>query len=545
MTSAAEVVRTEFEARILVVDDEPEVAQLVVETLRDADPSWEVECETDPKRAEERLADGTFECLVTDLVMPGVGGLALAQQARSANEDIALVAISGRGTLETSIEALRIGFTDYLEKPFELEGLQRAVCHALRRRAGDQHVKQRFAELAQTNARMEADQAQVNQKLEIASHDLVRSNKRMARQLNELAETADVAGALTGILELEDLLGLCAELLGDRVASDTSTIALYESDEGAIGLMVRARPDSDAAASLCWLRTPIRAGVVCRAVQTRKTIHIEELADSVLVDLQEREFWQKGKLLVVPIPFHREALGAAVLHRPPDGPNFQASDVKRATALVKMMGPAILSAKTHHRQRCQAYASLEMIATANEQRFPYLHGHSARVLAYARPLGETVALSQSQTGALQIAARLHDIGHIVIPDSAVNHGGPLTEAQREVVQRHPVVGRELLTPLEFLGEVGEVIRAHHESFDGTGYPDRKAGQEIPLVARVLTVADALDALTSHRPFRSEMDLDAARDQIRQLAGQQFDPDVAQALLDLPVEMLEEIRDSFR
>ncbi|HUS44792.1 MAG TPA: HD domain-containing phosphohydrolase, partial [Phycisphaerae bacterium] len=76
-------------------------------------------------------------------------------------------------------------------------------------------------------------------------------------------------------------------------------------------------------------------------------------------------------------------------------------------------------------------------------------------------------------------------------------------------------------------------------------PDRKAGQEIPLVARVLTVADALDALTSHRPFRSEMDLDAARDRIHQLAGQQFDPDVAQALLDLPLEMLDEIRESFR
>ena len=545
MTSAAEVVRTEAEARILVVDDEPEVAQLVAETLREADPSWQVESETDPKQAEKRLAEDPFDCLVTDIVMPEVDGLALAEKARSSKADIALVAISGRGTLETSIEALRLGFADYVEKPFSLERLQRAVCQAIRRRSGDQRMKLRFAELAQANARMEADQAQISQKLQIASHDLVRSNKRLARQLNEVSETADVACALTGILELEDLLGLCAELLGERVPCDTSTIALYEPEDAAVGLMVRAHPDSDAAPALCWLRTPIRAGVVCRAIQTRKTIHIEELADSVLVDLQEREFWQRGKLLVVPIPFQRDTVGAAVLHRPSDGPNFQASDVKRASALVKVMGSAILSAKVHHRQRCQAYASLEMVAVANEERFPYLHGHSARVLAYARPIGEALDLSQSQTGALQIAARLHDVGHIVIPGAAVNHPGPLTDKQWDVVRRHPIVGQELLTPLEFFGEVGEVIRAHHESFDGTGYPDRKAGQEIPLVARLLAVADALDAMTSPRPFRQEMDLEAAREQIGGLAGQQFDPDAAEALLTLPLEGLEETSESWR
>ena len=543
--SSAEVARTEFEARILVVDDEPDVALLVSETLREADPSWQIETESDPERALARVTGEPFDCLITDLVMPHVGGLSLAEKAKAANEDIALIAISGRGTLESSIEALRLGFTEYIEKPFDLEGLQRAVCRTLRRQVRDQRLKSRFAELAQTKARMEAEQAQTSQKLEIASHDLVRSNRRMARQMEDLATTADVARSLMGILELEDLLGLCAELVGDRVSCQTSTIALYEADDGAVGLMVRAHPDSEESPTLCWLRTPIRSGVICRAVQSRKTIHINDLADSVLVDLQEREFWQTGKLLVVPIPFQKNAVGAAVLHRPPEAPDFQAADVKRVTVLANVMAPAILSAKVHHRQRCQVYASLEMVAVANEDRFPYLRGHSARVLAYAQPLGQAVGLSQSETGALQIAARLHDIGYVVIPHTVINHSGPLSDDQWEVVRRHPAVGADFLKPLEFFGDVSDVIRAHHESYDGTGYPDQKAGEEIPLVARLLTVADAFDGMTSHRPFRGAISRDDALEQIRKLAGQQFDPHVVEALVGLPLETLDEIADSWR
>jgi HD-GYP domain-containing protein (c-di-GMP phosphodiesterase class II) len=186
-----------------------------------------------------------------------------------------------------------------------------------------------------------------------------------------------------------------------------------------------------------------------------------------------------------------------------------------------------------------------MVAVANEDRFPYLRGHSARVLAYAQPLGQAVGLRQSETGALQIAARLHDIGYVVIPHTAINHSGPLSDDQWECVRRHPAVGADFLKPLEFFGDVGSCIRAHHESYDGTGYPDQKAGEEIPLVARVLTVADAFDGMTSHRPFRGAIAREDALEQIRKLAGQQFDPQVVEALVGLPKETLDEIADSWR
>ena len=545
MTSAgaagAEVIRANEEARILVVDDEAEIALLAAEALRDADPSWHVEAETDPERALARLNEESFDCLVTDILMPGMDGLALARRAREINEELGLVAISGHGSLESSVEALRLGFTDYLSKPFELETLSQAVGRSVHRNREQQNLERRFTELAQASARHEASEAQLDQKLQIASHDLVLSSKRMARQMEDVAASANVARSLMGIIELEDLLGLCAELIGDRVTCQTSTVALYEVQEAAIGLMVRARPDEEDPPALCWLRSPLKSGVLCRAAETGKSIHVESIGESVLVHTDEKALWQEGRLLVVPIPAQGHTMGVAVLHRPADAEDFSAQGIKDVTELAKVMGPAIMTAKMHHHQRCQIYATLESITEAVENRDPYLKGHSLRVLAYAQQIAPAIELTQPQIGALQISARLHDLGRIIIPEFVVNHPGPLSPEQRETVRCHPEAGANFLKALDFFGEVAEIIRAHHESYDGTGYPDMRAGNEIPVVARLLAIADAFDAMTSPRPYRAVMSIEAALEQIRQLAGQQFDPQMAEAFLALPRETLEGIQ----
>lgn len=333
--------------------------------------------------------------------------------------------------------------------------------------------------------------------------------------------------------------------MGNRVPCRTSTVALYETRENAVGLMVRAYPDTDDPPALSWLRRPINAGLMCRAAQADKTIHVENIQESNLLDTQEKELWREGRLLVIPISRQGLTVGTVVLHRQSGDEDFTAYDIKHLMELAKMMASAIQTAKLHHRQRCQIYATLEAIADAVEARDLYLKGHSARVLAYAMPIATAIELPQSQIGATQIAARLHDIGRLGIPESAVNHPGPLADEQWEMVRRHPDIGADFLKPLDFFGEVGEIIRAHHESYDGTGYPHLKAGEEIPVVARVIAVADTFDAMTSHRPYRDALSIDEALDQIRRLAGQQFDPQAVEAFLGIPIEILTEIRASNR
>jgi putative nucleotidyltransferase with HDIG domain len=542
MTMAgADIVRSEVEARILIVDDEPEITAMVAEALEQADPSWHIETVTDPAQALRRLGEEEFDCLITDLMMPAIGGLKLAEEARRHNENLALIAITGHGSLDSSIEALRLGFADFIQKPFELEALTQSVCRAVRQRRQHAKLETRFAELAASNARLESAEAQLNQKVQIASHDLVLSNRRMARQIEEVAASSNVARSLMGVLELEDLLGLCAELLGDRVSCRSSVVALYETQEAAVGLMVRAHPDADVPPSLCWLRSPLTDGVLCSAAQSQKSVHVEDIADSVLMDPLEKDLWHEGRLLAVPILHHGSTVAVALLHRSGEEDDFSAQNIKSITEMTRLVGPAILTARVHHHQRCQIYATLESLTEAIETRDPYLKGHAVRVLAYAEQMGPGLELGQAQVGALQIAARLHDIGRIIFPESISAYAGPLSQDQWDVVKQHAETGAAFLKNLDFLGEIAEIVRAHHECYDGTGYPDMKAGEEIPLVARLLTVADAFDAMTSPRPYREAMTIDAALEQIRQMAGQQFDPHMAEAFLAVPREVLEEIQ----
>jgi response regulator RpfG family c-di-GMP phosphodiesterase len=540
-SAGAELVRSEVEARILIVDDEPEIAAMVAEACQDANASWHVETVTDPKQAMDRLGEESFDCLITDLVMPTLGGLDLAGEARRLHENLALIAISGHATVEAGIQALRLGFSDFIQKPFDLATMSQAVARAVRRTRHQERLETRFAELAESNTRLEAAESQLFEKLQIASHDLVLSNRRMARQIDEVATTATVARSLMGVLELEDLLGLCAELIGDRVECRSSIVALYEIQEAAVGLMVRAHPDSDVPPSLCWLRTPLTSGVLCRAAQAQKTVHVEDISDSVLMDPLEKDLWCEGRILAVPIPFQGASVGIAVLHRTPDAADFSAHDVKLVAELAKTIGSAILTAKVHHQQRCQIYAALESIAEAVETRDPYMKGHSVRVLAYAEQLSPSLELTQAQIGALQISARLHDLGRLVIPDVATQHAGPLSDEQWDVVRKHPEATAGFLRNLDFLTEIADIVRSHHESYDGTGYPDMKAGDEIPIVSRLLAIADAFDAMTSRKPYREAMSIEEACNQLRQMAGQQFDPQMVEAFLAIPVEILEGIQ----
>jgi HD-GYP domain-containing protein (c-di-GMP phosphodiesterase class II) len=146
-------------------------------------------------------------------------------------------------------------------------------------------------------------------------------------------------------------------------------------------------------------------------------------------------------------------------------------------------------------------------------------------------VGRRLGMSDQELRDLRYAAAFHDIGKIAVPETILNKRGPLTDDERREIERHPVVGEQILQPVDFLERVRPLIRHCHERWDGSGYPDGLAGDSIPLGARVILVCDAHDAMTSDRPYRSALPPDMARDEIRAFAGQQFDERVATAFLD--------------
>jgi HD-GYP domain-containing protein (c-di-GMP phosphodiesterase class II) len=180
-------------------------------------------------------------------------------------------------------------------------------------------------------------------------------------------------------------------------------------------------------------------------------------------------------------------------------------------------------------------ATVRALSNAVEARDAYTGKHAERVAAYAIEIGRALGLpgpGGTVSPEVEFGFLLHDIGKVAMPDAILFKPGPLTPQERALMDRHPVIGAEILASIEFLGEAAHVVRSHHERWDGSGYPDGLAGAEIPLAARVFAIADVLDALTTDRPYRPRMGLAEARGLIAEASGTHFDPAIADAFASL-------------
>lgn len=188
--------------------------------------------------------------------------------------------------------------------------------------------------------------------------------------------------------------------------------------------------------------------------------------------------------------------------------------------------------ESHTRLEQALMETVTSLSRTVDARDPYTHGHSARVAEVAGAIGHALGFSPAHLQDLQRAALLHDMGKIGIGDSILRKSGPLTREEREVIRSHPEIGVNILGDIRFFAAIVPWIRHHHEHFDGTGYPGGLTGGEIPLPARILSVADALDAMTSNRPYRPARSLEEAVDELRRYAGIQFDPEVVAVVCQL-------------
>jgi HD-GYP domain-containing protein (c-di-GMP phosphodiesterase class II) len=194
-----------------------------------------------------------------------------------------------------------------------------------------------------------------------------------------------------------------------------------------------------------------------------------------------------------------------------------------------------------HELRRSYMATVRALCNAVEARDAYTGKHAERVAAYGMEIARILDAPFTDDPEVEFGFLLHDVGKVAVPDSILWKPEPLTPEERLLMERHPIVGWEILREIDFLGEAKLVVRHHHERWDGAGYPDGLAGELIPLAARVFAVADVLDALTTIRPYRPPSPLADARAMIEESAGSQFDPEVVDAFMEIPPERLDGIR----
>jgi diguanylate cyclase (GGDEF)-like protein len=199
--------------------------------------------------------------------------------------------------------------------------------------------------------------------------------------------------------------------------------------------------------------------------------------------------------------------------------------------VAAQVGSALRGAALYERLERAYLGTAEALAAALEAKDAYSPGHAHSILTRAEAVARRLDLSEDELSELRFAAVFHDIGKVAIPEAVLHKAGPLSAAEREVMQRHAVIGEQILAPVEFLASVRTLVRHEHERWDGAGYPDGLRGEEIPLGSRIILACDALHAMTSDRPYRRAMSLERAKEELRRHAGSQFDPRVVEALLD--------------
>jgi putative nucleotidyltransferase with HDIG domain len=193
--------------------------------------------------------------------------------------------------------------------------------------------------------------------------------------------------------------------------------------------------------------------------------------------------------------------------------------------------------------------TLEALGSALDLKDVETAGHSQRVTAYTISIAKNVPVPLPYLTVLARAAFLHDIGKMAIPDKILRKPGPLDDAEKVIMRTHCEIGYNMVTRIPFLRDAADIVLAHHEFFDGTGYPRGLRGEQIPLGARIIFVAEAFDAILSDRPYRNALPMSQAREEIRSCAGTQFDPQIVEVFLSIPeshwIELRENLGSPFR
>ncbi len=236
--------------------------------------------------------------------------------------------------------------------------------------------------------------------------------------------------------------------------------------------------------------------------------------------------------IAVPIMWEGEILGVLDLESDQYG-SFDSKEAQEAVIRVaNILGAAMKNSQLVDQLKSNFYETIKALADTIELKDPYTRGHSERVTYYSVKMAKEFGFSEEKVEKIKLAAILHDIGKIGVRGAVLNKPGKLTLEERKEIEKHAILGAKVLNEVAIMKDIAVLIKHHHEHYDGRGYPDGLKGEEIPIESRIISVADAFDAMTSDRPYRKSLGYQKALEILEFEAGKQFDPDIVKAFLKL-------------
>ncbi len=356
------------------------------------------------------------------------------------------------------------------------------------------------------------------------------SHASLAARTEELQAFFDLSQTLLGTLETEVMLDAAVRMAVSSTRSAAGAIFLTDTETATI----TTRAVVGLPAALVGQRFPIDAHTAAGyALLRRQSVSAADLAaeDAFHVPPDILAVGVRASL-AVPLLLGDETVGALVVHDFEPRP-YSADQVRVAQTLANQTALALGRARLFDALSMTYDRTLDALVAALDARDKETEGHSQRVVAYTLALAHQMRIPAQDVTTIRRGALLHDIGKIGVPDAILLKPGPLTTVEWEVMRRHPDAGQLILAGIRFLEAAAHIIYAHHERWDGTGYPRGLRGGAIPLGAQLFAVADTYDAITSDRPYRAARSYAVARAEIEAGAGSQFAPPVVEAFLQIP------------
>jgi response regulator RpfG family c-di-GMP phosphodiesterase len=486
--------------RILVVDDEKVIREILADFL-DME-GYVVHTVEDGVEALKELHRRSYNLVISDLKMPNMGGLELIQKITEESLPVLTVIMTGFGTVETAIEAMKRGAYDYILKPFKVE----EVMHIVQRGLDRQRLQ----------------------------HENIR--------LKDALSIYKISEAIATSLSVDTVLDLVLDATIDTVDADVVSLLLEDpSHEGRFIERMRKvsqRADATIEAPALNLDEVLPIFQDDRPLLVHGSRSYRFLAATP--DLERRLV----SFCSIPLKLKGRIIGMLNAYSYTRGNKFSEGQRKMLYVLASRAAFSIENARLYenlvdaNKDLTRANVSLEEnfkqtiigFAHALEESDRYTRGHSERVATYARLIAMGLRMTQGDIDTVVKVGLMHDVGKIGVRNDKLNKPGKLTPEELAMFRSHPAKGKRILEPIPFMRDIVPGCYCHHEAWDGSGYPQGLMGDSIPLIGRIVAIADAYDAMTSDRAYRKALPHEIACGEIERCMGAQFDPEIVPVFL---------------
>ncbi|MGA1846859.1 HD domain-containing phosphohydrolase [Deferribacter abyssi] len=453
----------EFKYKVLVVDDEDYVRDSLDIIL--STEGYQVVGVSSGFEALELLKKNYFDFVITDIKMPEMDGITLLRKIRKGYPDLPVIVMTGFPSIDSAIECLKEGAFDYVTKPFKVEDL--------------------------INKLQKADE---NRKL-----------KKEVVELKQLLKIYDAGLFFNKTLDHEEILnGMERMLFSDSLISGCFFHIFTKAFKKSYNLSEDIKH---------YLENRFSFKNVAKLFYGKNIIN-----ESVKINGKDVNF------LVVPMYFEKFIWGVFVLVNI-GSKVFDVIHERIYSIFVNQFSIALRNSYAYEELAKGYFETINSLAVAVDAKDHYTRGHSENVKNYSLMIVEEFGFSDNFKEVMTYAGLLHDIGKIGVPTHVITKPDRLTDEEFEEMKKHPIYGKEILDPIEFLGDVPDYILYHHEKLDGSGYPFGLTANEIPLGAKILQVADSFDAMTTDRSYRKRRSLTWAMEELDRCSGTQFDSEI--------------------